>query len=140
MSIPAEPTGQCGALVGASSSCNRVWSAFIIEIENPERNIILIMNNTSKKGCPSMQKALRFARIGGGPFIVRNISSTFVDRLLSQLKLVTFRSQRSDLTVAIKAHPQWTVFKWELLFTPKDFGNAFPKANKKMLWIYGGKK
>ena len=32
---PSTPTGQAGALVGASKNCKIVWSAFMMEIEKP---------------------------------------------------------------------------------------------------------
>ena len=35
---PFTPTGQCGAFVAASKYCRIASSAFIMEIENPERN------------------------------------------------------------------------------------------------------
>jgi hypothetical protein len=35
---PSTPTGQCGAFVEASKRCRIASSAFIMEIENPERN------------------------------------------------------------------------------------------------------
>lgn len=33
---PSTPTGQAGALVGASKYCKIAWSAFMMEIEKPE--------------------------------------------------------------------------------------------------------
>jgi hypothetical protein len=39
---PSEPTGQAGALVGASSLCKMFSSDFIIVIENPANGIRIL--------------------------------------------------------------------------------------------------
>jgi len=40
---PSVPTGQFGALVGASNRSKIEWSAFMIEIENPGKRSIVRM-------------------------------------------------------------------------------------------------